>query len=91
MGMGGVWALRAYMSSANMAQAGSTVLVFSVASWFIISRLWVTIMILFQVKLMRKTSSDHYCSIVSNVHQNNGKLLNNLHQLPVKYPNFRYS
>ena len=68
MGMGGVWALRAYISSANMAKAGSTILVFSVVSWFIITRLWLKIMMPFQGELMKKISSDHYCSIVSNVH-----------------------
>ena len=45
-------------------------LVFSVAS------LWVKILIHFQVILMKKTPFEHYCSIFSDVYQNNDKLLN---------------
>ena len=57
-----------------MGQAGSTMLAFSVASWIIISRLWVKILIPFQVILMKKTPFEPFFSMFSNVHQNNDKL-----------------
>ena len=57
-----------------MGKAGSTILVFNVATWIMVSILWVKILKPFQVILMKKTPFEHYCSIFPNVHQNNDKL-----------------
>ena len=44
------------------------------ASWVIISRLWVIIVISKKFILINKTSSEHYCFIFSNIYQNNDQI-----------------
>ena len=46
-------------------------LVFSVASWIIMSRYCIIVLICNQLILMNKVSSEHKCFILSNAYQNN--------------------
>ena len=48
-------------------------LVLSVASWVVISRLWIIILIPSSFILMKKTSSEQYCFIFPNIYLNGDK------------------
>ena len=61
-------------------------LIFSVASWVIISRLWIMILISSSFILMKKTSPEHYCFIFSNIYQNIDNFGSGFPPIPVKYP-----
>ena len=49
-------------------------LVLSVASWVIISMLWIIILTSSSFISVGKTSSEHHCFIFSNIYQNNDKM-----------------
>ena len=66
------------------AQAGSTMLISSVAFWVIIPWLLITILISTHFTSMNKT--EHYCHILSYIYQNNNKMGSGF---PPTSPNFR--